>query len=159
MNKNMIVLSYMILSFSLLEAKKNDTTLIGRFQVARADFAGKSKIFVNNLPYDVVLRYRLVDIDTHKDYTQEPIVRRGESFTLDFAPALAHLPDSTNLEFFIELSRVVKRPNSPGHPLVTKPLKNGQLALQMHKLKFLKSSKFSLYSNKNGYFLLGANKV
>lgn len=160
MNQKMIIFSCLMLSFSWLEAKESDATVIGHFPVSKAKFAkNPKKKFINDLPYDVVLRYKLADIDGQGRYIQEPPIKRAESKIIDFTPALEHLADASEIDFSLEILRVVKAPTGRlGHPMVTKPLKNGQLALQMHQSKWLKNDTFSLYSNTKGYFLLKATQ-
>lgn len=144
-----VILGLLVVQFGMIQAK-GDSTLIGRFDVEPQDLAGHPKTFVNNSKYDLVVRWGVKDTNSGQFYRQEPIVKRGDSITIYHEPALKHLGNADRLELSLELLRVRQMPKGAGHPLVTSKLKDGSLALALHKTKFLKNDTFAISMNKNG---------
>jgi hypothetical protein len=129
---------------------KTDSTLIGRFEVEAGELAEKVTTFINNTKYDFVIRWTLLDPETLRQYSQEPILKRGESITIDYQKGLQYMQGAKKMEFSLHFLRVKKSPKGAGGPLVTTKLKDGSLALAIHKSKFLKNDTFALSLNKNG---------
>ncbi len=147
--KIIVFLSFFVLSSVYIKAK-SDATLICRFLVDIQELQGHLKIFVNNSKYDLVIRWGVKDTKTGKFYRQEPILKRGDSITIDHEAALKYLDGAGEFEYSLELLRVRQSPKGAGHPLVTTRLKDGSLALALHKSKFLNNSTFAFSLNKNG---------
>ena len=147
--KMSIVLGLLILQSDLIQSKA-DATLIGRFEVEPADLIGNPKKFVNNSKYDLAIRLGIKDTKTGQFYRQEPILKRGDSITIHYEPGLKYLDGAHNLEHSLELLRVRQIPKGAGHPLITSKLKDGSMALSVHKSKFLNNDTFALSLNKNG---------
>ncbi|MBP6892122.1 hypothetical protein KBB68_00930 [Candidatus Babeliales bacterium] len=144
-----IVFSFLVMQIGMIAAK-SDATLIGRFELESQDLVGHSKTFVNNSKYDLTIRWGVKDMQTGQFYRQEPIVKRGDSITIYHEPALKYLGSADKLELSLELLRVRQMPKGAGHPLITTKLKDGSLALALHKTKFLKNDTFAISMNKNG---------
>ncbi len=145
-----VILGLFIAQVGLMQSK-SDATLIGRFEVEPSDLIGHAKTFVNNSKYDLAVRWGVKDIQSGRFYRQEPIVLRGDLITIHYEPALKYLGYETyKLELSLELLRVRQIPKGAGHPLVTSKLKDGSMALSLHKSKFLKNNTFAISLNKNG---------
>lgn len=148
--KMSLVFGVLFLQTALIQSK-HDATLIGRFEIEPTDLIGHSKTFINNSKYDLVVRWGLQEMPTGRFYRQEPILKRGDSITIHYEPALNYLgKDAYKLELSLELLRVRQMPKGAGHPLITTKLKDGSLALALHRSKFLKHDIFALSLNKNG---------
>lgn len=150
MNIKMSVIFFtLIFNFCSIQAK-SDSTLIGRFEIDFDDLAGKVKTFINNSKYDFVIRWTLGEPGTMRQYKQEPILKRGDLITINYDAALKYMAGAHKLEYSLELLKVKKSPKGAGLPLVTSKLKDGSLALAIHKSKFLKNDTFAFSLNKNG---------
>ena len=158
MNIKMALFLTIALSSNLNIFATKDSTVIGRFELDVQDLVGTVKTFVNNTKHDLVLRWGLCDPLTMRHYTQEPILRRGDMVTVDFAPALSYLSGVPKVELSLELLRVKQLPKGAGHPLITTKLKDGDFALQIHKSKFLKNKVFAFSRNANGLLMLQASQ-
>lgn len=144
-----VIFCLFLLNVVVMQAKV-DSSLIGRFEVDFEDLAKKSTTFINNSKYDLLIRWRLSEPGSLRQYTQEPLLRRAESVTINFDAALKYMQDAKTLELSLELLRVKKIPKGAEHPLVTSKLKDGSLALAIHKSKYLKYDIFAFSLNKNG---------
>mgnify|MGYP003402270679 FL=1 len=143
------VLSLLLAQSGIAESK-SDATLVGRFDVEPADLMNHPKTFVNNSKYDLAVRWNLKDVQTGRFYCQEPILKRGDAIVIDFEPALKYHGEAYKLELSLEFLRVRQIPKGAGHPLITTKLKDGSMALALHKSKFLKNNTFAISLNKNG---------
>ena len=154
--KKRVGVAILIFNTCLIQAK-NDSTLIGHFFVAPQDMAGKSTTFMNNSKYDFLIRWKLSNSESGREYTQEPLLRRAEALTISYDAALKYMQNSDNLEFSLQLLRVKKIPKGAEHPLITSKLKDGSLALSIHKSKFLTHDTFVFSLNKNGLLVCKAS--
>jgi hypothetical protein len=158
MNIKMALFLTLALGSSFNTWATKDSTVIGRFELDVQDLIGTVKTFVNNTKHDLILRWGLREPGTMRHYTQEPILRRGDRVTVDFAPALSYLSGVPKVEHSLELLRVKQLPKGAGHPLITTKLKDGDFALQIHKAKFLKNKVFAFSRNASGLLMLQASQ-
>src|SRR3990167_3558155 len=104
---------------------KSDGTVIGNFEIGYEDLAGKSKTFINNSKYDLVIRWKLFEPGTAHQHAQEPTIKRGDRLTLNFDLALKHLEGARRMDMTLEILRVRRNPKGAGHPLITTKMKDG----------------------------------
>ena len=153
-----IFLLVLVVSFDSFQAKKHDEMVLCHFVGSKNDFLGRLNTWINNTKHDLVIRWSLKDPQSEKFYTQEPIVKRGDRLTIDYVKAIDYLSPAEDLDFSIKLLRVIKHPKGAGQPLETKVLKISDMALALHKNKFLKNDVFELRRNNNGLLVLKASK-
>jgi hypothetical protein len=100
----------------------------------------------------------LFDPETMLGYSQEPILKQGDSITINHDKGLQYMENAKNMQYSLEILRVKQMPKGAGVPLVTSKLKDGSLALAIHKSKYLNHDTFSLSLNKNGLLVCKASK-
>jgi hypothetical protein len=157
MKHGRVVLGVFLMISSLPGLAKSDGTKIGRFFISQPELAASKKTFVNDTKHHLVLRYTVKDEHGYT-FTQEPIIKRGEALTIDFGHVAAHFSSKAILDHSLELLKVKQLAVGAGIPLVTTKLKDGALALSVHKNKFLENGTFSFLSNKNNVVFCKADK-
>ncbi|MBP7854387.1 hypothetical protein KAZ82_00445 [Candidatus Babeliales bacterium] len=150
--KKIIMLSVITL-FNIFLHAKHDATQIARFTITQSELKSSKKEFVNNTKYHLQLRYSIQDSKTGQQYTQEPIIHRGDRKIIDFADAASHFLPDAQLEYTLELLRVKQLPKGAGIPLIASKLRNGNLAFQISSARFKKDKIFEFYLNNNGLLL------
>lgn len=158
MNKKISVFVVAVLFISGTFFAKSDGTLIGQFKLDARDLLGVKKQIVNNSKYHLIFRYTLKDPRTGQEFSQEPLIQRAEQKTIDFDHAARHFSPDAHLDCHLTLLRVKQLAKGPGQPLVAGKLKDGALALQLHKKKFLENQIFEFSMNKNGLLMSKALK-
>lgn len=158
MNLKVTVTCFVLMSNFCSVLAKSDSSLMGRFDIKAVDLAGKTKTFINNSKYDFVIRWKLFEPETMRQYSQEPILKRGDYIAINHDKALEHMENAKNIQYSLEILRVKQMPRGAGVPLVTSKLKDGSLALAIHKSKYLNNDTFSLSLNKNGLLVCKASK-
>lgn len=137
---------------------KDKGTGVARFMVEPSDLKDQVKTFVNNTGNTISVRYGIQDYDSGKFYKQEPILKDGESLTIDFSKAASYGKAWKTLskkhEFSLEILRVLSLPKRLTEN-VTQGLKKGRMksgkrALLIGKSEFLKGDTIEFFKDKKG---------